>query len=75
MTEWDWLRLVWLAMALGLLVATVRTHRIGGRKMLVMGLAWLFIFMVAAGIASFFGQPDRQREFAPPPGAANSYFT
>lgn len=52
MTEWDWLRIVYLAMVLGLLVATVRTHRIGGRKLLVMVLAWLCIFMVAVGIAS-----------------------
>ncbi|MES2698107.1 MAG: hypothetical protein V4647_00660 [Pseudomonadota bacterium] len=52
MTEWDWLRLVYLAMVLGLLIGTVRTHRIGGRKALVMILAWLCIFMVAAGIAA-----------------------
>lgn len=67
MSEWDWLRLVWLAMALALLLATVRTHRIGGRKMLVMVLAWLCIFMVAAGIASFIEEQAAEPRVAPSP--------
>lgn len=68
MTEWDWLRLVYLAMVLSLLVATVRTHRIGGRKMLVMALAWLCIFMVAVGIASLIEEWDAApSQILPPP--------
>ncbi len=68
MTEWDWLRLVYLAMVLSLLVATVRTHRIGGRKMLVMALAWLCIFMVAVGIASLIEERDAApSQTLPPP--------
>ncbi|MEO5706956.1 MAG: hypothetical protein ABIT10_10310 [Alteraurantiacibacter sp.] len=75
MTEWDWLRLVWLAMALSLVVATVRTHQIGGRKMLVMALAWACILMVAAGIASFIGEWVDETRVAPPPPDADPVLT
>ena len=66
MTGWDWLQMIYLATVLALLVATVRTHRIGGRKMIVMVLAWLCIFMVAAGIAGFFGERLAEPAMAPP---------
>jgi hypothetical protein len=65
-TEWDWLRIVWLATVLGLALATVRTQQIGGRKMLVMVLAWICIFMAAAGLASFIEDLDAGQEIAPP---------
>ncbi len=66
MTEWDWLRIIYLAMALGLLFATVRTHRIGGRKTLVLILVWLCIFMVAVGVAALFNERDVPPQLAPP---------
>jgi hypothetical protein len=74
-TEWDWLRLVWLAMALALLLATVRTHRIGGRKMLVMAMAWLSIFMVAAGLASYIGEERAEPRLPPPAFDADPVLT
>lgn len=75
MTEWDWLRLIYLAMVLGLLVGTVRTHRIGGRKALVMILVWLCIFMVAAGIAAFVTERTAEPAVEVPPPESDTVLT
>ena len=49
-----WLQIVWIAVMLGVLVMALRSYQLGARRMIVMALAWLFIFMIAAGIATFF---------------------
>lgn len=59
----NWLQIVYLLAVLGLMVGTVRTHQLGGRRMLVMALAWLCIFMIAAGIAAYI---DGRAHGAPP---------
>ena len=53
MSEFDWLRIIYLLAALGLMLGTWRAHRLGGRRTLVMVLAWICIFMIAAGIAAY----------------------
>ena len=49
----SWLQLVWLALALGMMLASLRAHQIGAKKALVMVLVWVSIFMVAGTIASW----------------------
>jgi predicted aspartyl protease len=66
MSSWDWLGLVWLALALAMMVSAMRAHRIGGRRMLVMALAWLAIFLAAAAIASFVVEQVAVPEAIPP---------
>jgi hypothetical protein len=50
MNEYAWISLIaltgWLVLALG----SYRAHRIGARKSIVMGLAWIAIFLLATGI-------------------------
>ena len=50
MSEYAWVSLIaligWLVLALG----SYRAHRIGVRKSVVMGLAWIAIFLLVAGI-------------------------
>lgn len=53
MNEYDWLRTIYLLTALGLILGTWRMHRGGGKRTLVMVLAWICIFVVAAGIAAY----------------------
>ncbi|MXO72157.1 hypothetical protein [Alteraurantiacibacter buctensis] len=74
MTELDWPRLIYLLMALGLVLSTWRVHRGGGKRTLVLVLAWGCIFVVAAGIAAYIDEkanpapvlapsPDSDRNF------------
>ncbi len=53
MTGFDWLSAIYLLMALGLILGTWRVQRGGGKRILVMILAWVCIFVVAAGIAAY----------------------
>jgi hypothetical protein len=50
MNEYAWNSLIaltgWLVLALG----SYRAHRVGASKSLVMGLAWIAIFLLATGI-------------------------
>ena len=50
MNEYGWLSLIALAGWLVLALGSYRAHRIGARKSVVMGLAWIAIFLLAAGI-------------------------
>lgn len=53
MNEADWLRIIYLLTALGLILGTWRMHRGGAKRTLVMVLAWVCIFVIAAGIAAY----------------------
>jgi len=46
--EANWVSLIALAASLVLAVSALRSHRIGGRKALVMALAWGAIFALVA---------------------------
>jgi len=51
-TEYGWVSLIALMAWLVLAVSAVRAHRIGARKMVVMGLAWVSIFLLVAAVFS-----------------------
>jgi hypothetical protein len=48
--EYGWVSLIaltgWLVLALG----SYRAHRVGARKSVVLGLAWLGIFLLVTGV-------------------------
>lgn len=68
MTGANWLQIVYLLAVLGLMLGTVRAYQLGGRRMLVMALAWLCIFLIAAGIAAYIdGRVHRAPESLPSP--------
>ena len=67
-TEWLWA--LWLLVCVGVMTGSLRAHQLGARKAIVMALAWLCIFMVAAGIAMMFDLgEDRAPVVAPSPDA------
>ena len=49
----EWLQIIYLAMVLGLALSAVRSYQLGARRIVLLGLIWACIFMVAAGIAAF----------------------
>ncbi len=55
MSTYAWVSLIalvgWLVLALG----SYRAHRVGARQSVVMGLAWIGIFLLATGIFMAFG--------------------
>ena len=74
MNEFDWLRIVYLLAALGLILGTWRVHRIGGKRTLVMVLVWVCIFVIAALLAAYIDEwehPDPVQ--APSPDRGSSF--
>lgn len=66
MTGANGLQVVYLLAVLGLTLGTVRAHQLGARRLLVMALVWICIFLVTAGIAGFIDGWAHQG-VAPPP--------
>lgn len=64
MSGTSWASIIWLLGALVLAVSAFQGHRIGKSKMLVMVLAWIAVFLVAAGIFAAIGGGS------PSPGAS-----
>lgn len=75
MSEFEWLRIVYLLAALGLVLGTWRAHRRGGRRTLVMVLAWICIFMIAAGIAAYIDEWANPAPVQAPSQDADANFT
>lgn len=71
----SWLQIIYLLMVLGLVIGTVRSHQLGAKRMVVMALAWLCIFLIAVGIAGFIDQRVHQAPVAVPPPDADPEFT
>ena len=55
MTEYGWISLLALAGWLILALGSYRAYQVGGRKTLVMVMAWTGIFLVVVGILSAAG--------------------
>lgn len=70
-----WLQIVNLLLVLGLMLGTVRAHQLGARRMLVMALAWICIFLIAVGIAGFIDERVHRAPTAGPTPDGDSNFT
>lgn len=55
MSETNWVSIVALCGALVLAGSAFRGHRVGTSRMIVMALAWVAIFLVAAAVFSMAG--------------------
>ncbi|TIX50050.1 hypothetical protein [Alteraurantiacibacter aquimixticola] len=66
MTSFGWIHLIWLAVTLGVMLTAYRSYRVGGKKTLIFLLAWVAIFLAAAGIASLFYQGGELRQITVP---------
>lgn len=75
MTEYEWLRIIYLLTALGLVLGTWRVHRLGGKRTLLMVLVWLCIFMIAAGIAAYIDERAHPAPIVAPSSDADPNFT
>ncbi len=50
MNEYAWVSLIAMAGWLVLAFGSYRAHRVGARQSVVMGLAWLGMFLLATGV-------------------------
>lgn len=72
-TEWLWA--LWLLVCLGVMIGSFRAYQVGARKALVMALAWICIFMIAAGIAMLFEDNGPSAPLLAPSADADPRFT
>jgi uncharacterized membrane protein YfcA len=72
-TEWLWA--LWLLVCLGVMIGSFRAYQVGARKALVMALAWICIFMIAAGIAMLFEDDGPSAPLLTPSPDADPRFT
>ena len=50
MNEYGWVSLIAMSGCLALVLGSYRAHRVGASKTLTMGLAWVAIFLLVAGV-------------------------
>lgn len=72
-TEWLWA--LWLLVCLGVMIGSFRAYQVGARKALVMALAWICIFMIAAGIAMLFEDDGPAAPLLAPSTDTDPHFT
>ena len=66
MTSLGWIHLIWLTVTLGVMLTAYRSYQVGGKRTVFYILAWIGIFMAAAGIASFFYEGGPLQTVSPP---------
>jgi hypothetical protein len=62
----DWLRIIWLAISAVVMLVAYRQYQVGAGTTVIMALAWIAIFMLAASIAGWIADLDRGEPDAPP---------